>query len=725
MKVVQAPVKKTRVKRVTSSAILAALLFLNPSCATLPGLDSVGLRAPETFPVEAELVSAELAKKDLAPALRTALLYRKANGHLARGETAQACGDFSEALLVGSQLPDPAFRLVQLRKLQACSDGDIDVNAFPKWLEEEIARARLSIGNRTRNTSLTGEALYALSFFERSEAARLARLQEAMRSIEKSENKTPSIQQNIQNRIYAVAPRFIPEPQVGDWVAVANDLKNAREFVRARQYFNEVANSKSHNVTEKLKALDGIRQTYKLQLKTEEHIAASHKWAGFAQQEFMKLRKRKRKDPALTRAFFEAQVQLARAVWTDHRRDEARMILLKTEALVGREISTHESKLIRARMAEETGQLEDMENVLDSIEINALPDRSTKAKILWFKGWNQRRLKRFEPAIANLEQAIGFEDSGSARARNQYWIGRIQQESANSNAAVQTFEALAVDNQFGIYGMLAQRELRRPFAPLKANSTSTARPSKLSDLTVAVAWFSALDEIDAGRRLLNSVSTLRLWNPRADLEERETALELFSKLGLHAQVTAKLEEMEPALRNQLLNQNPSLMFPKPFADIVDREAQKQGINGALTYSIMRQESQFNPFARSAADAFGLMQLIPEMAAKAGARAGVHIQQPEDLFVPATNIALGSAFLAQLSQRYSSRFILYVAAYNANDRAIQGWLKTRLRSDPVEFIEEIPYDETRLYIKLVMRNYIGYSRLNSLTPFVFPEELLRL
>ena len=376
-------------------------------------------------------------------------------------------------------------------------------------------------------------------------------------------------------------------------------------------------------------------------------------------------------------------------------------------------------------MAEEMGDLEGMEKILETIEIGALPDRATKAKILWFKGWNQRRLKRFERAIADLEQAIVFEDSSSARARNQYWIGRLQKENGDSPAATKTFETLAIENQFGIYGMLAHRELHRPFAPLTAGRSPTRQRSHLSDLTVAIDWFTILNEVDAGRRLLNSMPNDRLWKPNADLGDREATLTLFSTLGLYAQVTAKLEEMEPGLRNQLLNRRPDLIFPQPFSDIVLREARKQGINPALTYAIMRQESQFNPFARSSADAFGLMQLIPEMAEKAGARATTRIERPEDLFNPTTNIALGSAFLAQLSERYNSRFILYVAAYNANDRALQGWLKTRRRNDPVEFMEEIPYDETRLYVKLVMRNYIGYSRLGATAPFEFPEGLLSL
>jgi soluble lytic murein transglycosylase len=78
------------------------------------------------------------------------------------------------------------------------------------------------------------------------------------------------------------------------------------------------------------------------------------------------------------------------------------------------------------------------------------------------------------------------------------------------------------------------------------------------------------------------------------------------------------------------------------------------------------------------------------------------------------------------KKYNDQYILAVSGYNANDSAIRGWIKTRFREDPLEFIEEVPYEETRAYIKLTMRNYVFYRRLldhNESLPF--PEELLKL
>ena len=141
---------------------------------------------------------------------------------------------------------------------------------------------------------------------------------------------------------------------------------------------------------------------------------------------------------------------------------------------------------------------------------------------------------------------------------------------------------------------------------------------------------------------------------------------------------------------------------------------------------MRQESAFNPDARSHMDAFGLMQLIPQVA-KASARANaINYKKPEDLYKPHINIPLGSAHLRKLWDHYNGQLVLTVASYNASQKAIAGWLKTRFRGDSLEFIEDIPYEETRNYVKLVLRNMITYQAISSSKNGVeFPEWALRI
>jgi soluble lytic murein transglycosylase len=154
---------------------------------------------------------------------------------------------------------------------------------------------------------------------------------------------------------------------------------------------------------------------------------------------------------------------------------------------------------------------------------------------------------------------------------------------------------------------------------------------------------------------------------------------------------------------------------------VNEAGRRFGVASELMYAIMRQESSFDPLARSHADAFGLMQLIPEAARRVEEVSGIKLESPEDLYRPDVNVTLGAAFLRNLMNQHNEQFILTVASYNASEKAIRGWMKTRFRGDALEFIEDIPYEETRGYVKLVMRNYIFYLRLNSGgRPVPFPE-----
>jgi soluble lytic murein transglycosylase len=97
------------------------------------------------------------------------------------------------------------------------------------------------------------------------------------------------------------------------------------------------------------------------------------------------------------------------------------------------------------------------------------------------------------------------------------------------------------------------------------------------------------------------------------------------------------------------------------------------------------------------------------------------KQADDLYRPQLNISMGSAFLKRLLDQFDQQFIMTVASYNASEDAVMMWLKTRYRGDPLEFIEDIPYSETMTYIKLVLRNFIYYSRLASQDDAMkFPE-----
>ena len=99
---------------------------------------------------------------------------------------------------------------------------------------------------------------------------------------------------------------------------------------------------------------------------------------------------------------------------------------------------------------------------------------------------------------------------------------------------------------------------------------------------------------------------------------------------------------------------------------------------------------------------------------------------DDLYKPQINIALGAAHLRELFDKYNGMMIPTIASYNASESAIRGWLSTRYRGDSIEFIEDIPYEETKTYVRLVLRNFVYYQLLTSESLAIgFPEWTLNL
>ncbi|NRA43608.1 MAG: lytic transglycosylase domain-containing protein [Oligoflexales bacterium] len=164
-----------------------------------------------------------------------------------------------------------------------------------------------------------------------------------------------------------------------------------------------------------------------------------------------------------------------------------------------------------------------------------------------------------------------------------------------------------------------------------------------------------------------------------------------------------------------------ILFPKKYANNVELYSSKIGIDPDLVFSVIRQESVFNPMAFSGAGARGLMQLMKKTArleAKRLRKTYVSYQKKRklirksknssSLYEIETNIILGTHYLNHLLNRYN-HIPISLAAYNAGPTVIGRWRKRFDTSDPLYFIERIPYKETRDYVKLILRNYFYYKK----------------
>lgn len=152
-----------------------------------------------------------------------------------------------------------------------------------------------------------------------------------------------------------------------------------------------------------------------------------------------------------------------------------------------------------------------------------------------------------------------------------------------------------------------------------------------------------------------------------------------------------------------------LVYPLHYYDEVKKYSDVSGNNPPLMLSIVREESYFNPSAKSSVGAVGLMQLMPQTASEIAIK---HNIKKFSLYLPAQNILLGNYYYAFLKTYLSGMDVSAVAAYNGGIGSVNNWKNSIYYNDTDEFVEQIPYPETKNYVKKVFRSYWNYIRIYS-------------
>jgi soluble lytic murein transglycosylase len=155
----------------------------------------------------------------------------------------------------------------------------------------------------------------------------------------------------------------------------------------------------------------------------------------------------------------------------------------------------------------------------------------------------------------------------------------------------------------------------------------------------------------------------------------------------------------------------TVAYPTGLVPLIEAQGVKT-VDPLLAAAIIREESQYDEKAVSMVGAIGLMQLMPVTANAVAQRYGFPPVDRDDLFDQETNIRLGVRYLGQLLEQFSGNIAYAVAAYNAGPLAVNNWIAMHRGRDQDEFVELIPYQETRLYVKRVLRSYGEYVRLRN-------------
>jgi soluble lytic murein transglycosylase len=153
-----------------------------------------------------------------------------------------------------------------------------------------------------------------------------------------------------------------------------------------------------------------------------------------------------------------------------------------------------------------------------------------------------------------------------------------------------------------------------------------------------------------------------------------------------------------------------LLFPLPYKKDLIRNAKLQNLDPYIVAGLIRQESEFNPGAISHKSAYGLTQIVPATGRQLARRNGVRRFRTSTLLQPAVNLRLGSHYLRTMLDEWNGKWEETLASYNAGKSHVVEWRTWDSFQEPAEFVENIPFTETREYVQAVLRNATIYRRL---------------
>ncbi|MES2803864.1 MAG: lytic transglycosylase domain-containing protein [Bdellovibrionota bacterium] len=480
---------------------------------------------------------------------------------------------------------------------------------------------------------------------------------------------------------------------------------------------------------EKMALLKQLRIKYRSNNKKTDAIKALKDFHTLA----LKTYKKDSKNIKHQDLYLEASVHLGRHFYSDNEFKKADSLLMATITTVKKHETQNLSEIsyLLGKVKEDEEKFKDALALYDNVlvELKKGPSKNVllnREKLLWTKAWVLYKDEQWEQASEAFKVLATETIDVAEKSRANFFLARSLVRIDKKDDAVKIWTQMTQEDFYSYYSLLAYDELGQ-----KVPAFNSLKPTEKFNFDKSLSFLTPKQ-----KDLFNAL----LQHEEVDLAER-TALALTDKpeqltlLGLELAERGRrflplfiaFAKLPIEQKQDVLVQKYDLLFPRLYQSEIKEMAAITGLPASLIFSIMRQESAFNMNSRSPANAYGLMQVIPPLAKHLARKHKVDYKKPEDLFNPQINIKIGSFELSEQVKKQKDQYALVAAAYNAGPSAVSRWLKNRFRPkfDIVDFVEEIPYDETRLYVKIIARNLLFYDRLESPSKeFDFPENFIK-
>ena len=610
-----------------------------------------------------------------------------------------------------SQIKDFSLKdVARIYKYRYCpdqSDEDFQWDHFDPWLRRWALRSWYHRSSQNENVEGFISASRQLSQISSDYGDKVFYLIKAVETARKA--KSPQTKELLRE-FYQLSPSRGPRPK--DMLAVAHDYKKRKLFGRAIQSFRKVLNSKTASMEHKQECYLNLQKLYKLTKNKSGYMRAVKQYGLF-------LNRNRHKNPKINRVYFSSQIRLAKSYWNDHDTNQALQVLDRLE----KESSAPLEQVywLKGKILEEKEEYSTAVSAFNSAQ-KAVQDKNSEfyIKLVWNLIWNLRKMQMYQDALGLLME---FETADPDIAPQfMFWKAHIMEEMGLKSQADYYYKQLIDQAPFEFHGLMAHYKMNHPLSLDLKSEKPKGKPAyqMMGDLILA-------EEKDLALKFMKQkIDEYEKQEKKASQEEVFQLLSYAAEAGFYLPFFQFIGGMPPEEKSRFMRKYAHILFPKIYNKEVKKAENLFDTSQHIIYSIMRQESAFNRRALSTAQAVGLMQVLPRLARSIARKEGIAFRKFSDLYDPETNILIGTAYLNQLFEKYGGYFILNTAIYNAGQEPVKKWIQRLSTSNPVEFIQNIPYNETRKYVRLIIRNFIFYELLNDPDhTIMFPQWILNL
>ena len=342
----------------------------------------------------------------------------------------------------------------------------------------------------------------------------------------------------------------------------------------------------------------------------------------------------------------------------------------------------------------------------------------------WRAGWFNYRLGQYDEAARLFDEQIRVYAGGKEIPSALYWRGRIYEDQEHKpTAAAACYRTILRVFSHYYYAMLAQDRVTHlgDVTPDSIADLDALKPVPIPELTDDVPED---DPHVVKARLLANAGLNEYIAPEIRASDGSdewgafAEAEIYASYGESWRAMRLLKRAIPFYTSAPMEAIPvaywRILFPQMYWTDIKADAERNGLDPYMVASLIRQETEFNPGAVSNKNAWGLMQLLPAVGRALAKDEGLRHFQTSELLDPATNIRLGTLYLKQTLDKFGGQPEYAFAAYNAGDDRVIDWQSVGNYHGIEEFVESIPFSETREYVEAILRNEQIYRELDKLT-----------